>query len=291
MIQNKSGTPRWLRKKLPGGSAFRAIHETMDKQNLHTVCREALCPNRWECNSAKTAAFLILGRHCTRNCPFCNISGKSPEPVDLNEPARVAQMAYDMGLKYVVVTSVTRDDLPDGGAAIFSDTIKVIRQKIPGVLIEVLIPDFQGDPAALQTVVDAFPDVINHNVETVPRLYPRVRPGADYDRSLGLLRHVNAMDDRIILKSGILLGMSERGKEVLPVFSDLVAAGCRLLSIGQYLAPSREHLPVYRYIRPRAFETWQRLALDAGFSGVAAGPFVRSSYNAREMCLKLVNLS
>jgi lipoyl synthase len=291
MIQKKPGKPRWLRKKLPGGDDFRAIHETMAQQNLHTVCREALCPNRWECNSKKTAAFLILGRHCTRRCPFCNISGNAPEPVDPAEPGRVAQMAYDMGLKYVVVTSVTRDDLPDGGATIFSDTVKAIRLKIPGVLIEILIPDFQGDPAALQTVVNASPDVINHNVETVPRLYPQVRPGADYDRSLGLLRQVNAMDRRIILKSGILLGMSERGKEVLPVFSDLLAAGCRLLSIGQYLAPSRGHLPVYRYIRPKAFETWRRLALDAGFSGVAAGPFVRSSYNAREMCLNLINLS
>lgn len=280
--------PQWLRKTLHSGRDFRYIHEMMEKHNLHTVCREAACPNRWECCAKKTATFLISGPYCTRNCRFCNIAGRPPTAVDPGEPERVAQLASDMGLTYVVVTSVTRDDLPDGGAEMFSRTIKALRKKISGVRVEVLIPDFKGDRNALETIVSAFPDVINHNVETVPRLYPAVRPGADYARSIGIIRQVGVMDSRIVTKSGMMLGMSEQDSEVEAVLTDLVDAGCRLFTMGQYLAPSKHHWPVSRYVSPEEFDAWQNLALGAGFCASAAGPFVRSSYNAGEMFFSTV---
>lgn len=276
--------PQWLRKTLLSGRDFGTIHKMMEKHNLHTVCREAACPNRWECFAKKkTATFLISGPYCTRRCRFCNIAGKPPIAVDPGEPERVAQLASDMGLTYVVVTSVTRDDLPDGGAEMFSNTIKALRKKISGVRVEVLIPDFKGDQNALETIVAASPDVINHNVETVPRLYPAVRPGAEYARSIGIIRQVGVMDSRIVTKSGMMLGMSEQEGEVEAVLADLVDAGCRLFTMGQYLAPSKHHWPVSRYVPPEEFDAWQNLALEAGFCRAAAGPFVRSSYNAGEM--------
>ncbi len=275
--------PQWLRKTLLSGRDFRTIHEMMEKHNLHTVCREAACPNRWECGAKKTATFLISGPYCTRRCRFCNIAGKPPVQVDPGEPERVAQLASDMGLTYVVVTSVTRDDLPDGGAEMFSRTIQALRKKISGVRVEVLIPDFKGDQNALEVIVSASPDVINHNVETVPRLYPAVRPGADYARSIGIIRRVAVMDSRIVTKSGMMLGMSEQESEVETVLADLVDAGCRLFTMGQYLAPSKNHWPVSRYVPPEEFDAWQKLALEAGFSRAVAGPFVRSSFNAGEM--------
>ena len=280
--------PQWLRKTLHSGRDFRNIHEMMEKHNLHTVCREAACPNRWECFAKKTATFLISGPSCSRHCRFCNIAGNPPAPLDPGEPERVAQLASDMGLTYVVVTSVTRDDLPDGGAEMFSRTIKALRKKISGVRVEVLIPDFKGDRNALETIVAAFPDVINHNVETVPRLYPAVRPGADYERSIGIIRRVGVMNPRIVTKSGMMLGMSEQDNEVEDVLTDLVDAGCRLFTLGQYLAPSKHHWPVSRYVSPEEFDAWQNLALEAGFYGAAAGPFVRSSYNAGEMFFSTV---
>lgn len=286
MIQpDKDEKPHWLRIKLPSPDGYARVHALVEKHRLHTVCREAACPNQWECGARNTATFLILGPHCTRRCRFCNIARKPPAPPDPDEPERVAQAALDMGLHYVVVTSVTRDDLPDGGAAQFSETIAALRRKIPGVLVEVLIPDLGGESEALETIVAARPDVINHNVETVARLYPAVRPEADYHRSVDVIRRIALMNPRIVTKSGMMLGMSEGQKEIETVVFDLVDAGCRLFTAGQYLPPSKFHLPVSRYVHPDEFASWEAFAIEAGFSAAAAGPFVRSSYNAEKMFL------
>ncbi|MFO7709189.1 MAG: lipoyl synthase, partial [Desulfobacterales bacterium] len=240
------------------------------------------CPNIWECFSHRTATFLIMGGRCTRNCGFCNVESGRPEPLDPDEPARVAEAAARMRLRYVVVTSVTRDDLADGGAAHFAAVITAIRGRIPEAEIEVLIPDFQGDPAALETLLRARPDVLNHNIETVPRLYPQVRPQADYLRSLELLRRAGEIAPGTPTKSGLMLGLSERPGETRQTLADLRAVGCRILTLGQYLQPSKAHLPVEAYIPPEDFEKWREDALAMGFSEVASGPFVRSSYHAKE---------
>jgi len=275
--------PDWLKQRLPSGPEFEKIRGMIHKDRLHTVCQEAGCPNIWECFSHHTATFLIMGSRCTRNCRFCAVTEGPLEPPDPEEPARVAKAARKMGLKYVVVTSVTRDDLPDGGAGIFAETIEKIRQEIPDVCVEVLIPDFQGSKGALETVLNAYPDVLNHNIETVPRLYPEVRPQADYRRSLDLVQYAHEYDPALLTKSGIMLGLGEYQAEISLTLEDMLKAGCRMLTLGQYLQPSKDHLPVKRYIPPEEFEEWRKTALQMGFAEVASGPFVRSSYHAREL--------
>jgi lipoyl synthase len=274
--------PDWLKRRLPTGETFNEVRELIEAGKLHTVCQEAKCPNIWECYSHRTATFLIMGERCTRNCRFCSVAPGLPEPLEPNEPSRVAEAVERMSLKYAVVTSVTRDDLTDGGAAHFAATIREIRRRVPGAEIEVLIPDFQGDRAALETVLDARPDVLNHNIETVPRLYSRVRPQADYRRSLELLRRAAEFEPTIPAKSGLMLGLGERPEEIRQTLQDLRAAGCRILTLGQYLRPSPEHLPVEAYVPPEEFENWRKAALDMEFSEVASAPFVRSSYHAQE---------
>ena len=247
------------------------------------MCQEARCPNLWECFSRRTATFLIMGPCCTRNCRFCAVDHGPSGPPDPEEPARVAEAAQNMGLGYVVITSVTRDDLPDGGASLFAKTIKEIRKRTPDAFVEVLTPDFQGNTGALQTVVEAHPDVLNHNLETVPRLYPLVRPKAVYRRSLELLKRTKQYDPTIPTKSGLMLGLGESSEEVKKTLQDLLDAGCSILTLGQYLQPSREHLQVDRFIHPEEFDHWKETALKVGFSEVASGPFVRSSYHAKEL--------
>ena len=275
--------PSWLRRRLPSGPEHEQVCALIRQGHLHTVCQEAKCPNQFECFSARTATFLILGATCTRHCRFCNIEAGPVSAPDPEEPARVAAAAASMQLRYVVVTSVTRDDLPDGGAGIFAETIRAIRKAIPDVLVEVLIPDFQGDIEALKTVLAAKPNVLNHNIETVPRLYPTARPEADYQRSLDLLRSASRLDPAPAIKSGIMLGLGETADEVGRTLADLRSSSCRIVTIGQYLQPTEKHLPVERFVPPEEFDQWRRQALDLGFAEVASGPFVRSSYHAKEL--------
>ena len=276
--------PAWLGRPLPSDPAFSRIRSLLEEGGLHTVCQEARCPNQGECFSRGTAVFLILGDSCTRRCRFCAVTQGTPERPDPGEPQRVAEAAARMSLDYVVVTSVTRDDLADGGAGLFAETIRLLRHRRPSGRIEVLIPDFQGDGAALRTVLDARPDVLNHNLETVARLYPEVRPQAIYDRSLELLRRAASLAPGIAVKSGLMLGLGERPEEVESALRDLLAAGCRILTLGQYLQPKRECLPVARYLPPAEFDAWRDVALGMGFAQVASGPLVRSSYHAEEFC-------
>ena len=275
--------PDWLKRRLPTGSAYENVKQKIGRDHLHTVCQEAKCPNMWECFSHHTATFLIMGSRCTRNCGFCSVPGGDLEPPDPQEPRRVARVSREMGLKYVVVTSVTRDDLPDGGASIFAETIAEIRRQIPDGCVEVLIPDFQGDMDALHTVLKAGPDVLNHNIETVPRLYPRVRPQADYHQSLKLIERVRVFTTDIPTKSGLMLGLGETKDEIKNMLKDMRHSGCQILTLGQYLQPSKNHLAVERFIPPEEFETWRNEALSMGFEEVASGPFVRSSYHAHEL--------
>ncbi len=270
--------PPWLKRRIPAGAG--KVPELLRKGELHTVCEEALCPNQGECFARGTATFLILGDRCTRDCRFCSVAQGPSGPPDPEEPVRVAEAVQEMGLHYVVITSVTRDDLEDGGAGLFARTIEEIRSRNPRTLVEVLIPDFQGDLDALHTVLKARPDVLNHNLETVPRLYPTVRPEAVYERSLELLERVKIYDKTIPTKSGLMLGLGESSEEIEETLRDLRRAGCSLLTLGQYLQPTRRHLPVERYLHPDEFEERKRIALDLGFDEVASGPFVRSSYRA-----------
>lgn len=281
--QTPSRKPPWLKLKLPSGPEYERVRTLIRNGSLHTVCQEARCPNQWECFSHRTATFLILGERCTRNCRFCAVEHGQTAPPDPDEPARVAETARSLDLRYVVVTSVTRDDLPDGGASLFAATITAIRRKIQDVHVEVLIPDFQGDPDALQTVVTARPDVLNHNIETVARLYPAVRPQAVYARSLELFRRAKRMDPAIPVKSGLMLGLGETGDEVHNTLRDLFDSGCTMLTLGQYLQPSAGHLPVERFVPPEEFDSWKKTALEMGFHQVASGPLVRSSYHARDL--------
>lgn len=255
----------------------------LKKNRLNTVCREARCPNIWECYARRTATFLILGNICTRNCRFCAVRHGIPGAVDRGEPRRLAETVAEVELDYVVITSVTRDDLSDGGAGVFADTIEAIRQCCPGVCIEVLIPDFQGSEEALRRVVDAAPQVINHNIETVSRLYEAVRPRADYHRSLKLLESTKKMDASMVTKSGMMVGLGEGDEEIRRTFEDLTAAGCDVLTVGQYLQPAGSCLPVERFVHPTEFDDLRRHAEGLGFPAVAGGPFVRSSYRAREL--------
>lgn len=279
-IQRK---PAWLKRKIPGGPVYQDMRRILGQGQLHTVCQEALCPNMGECFSHSTATFLILGDHCTRNCRFCAVRHGIPKQIDFREPEHVAEAAQKMGLKYVVITSVTRDDLADGGASHFAETISAVRRRLPESKIEVLIPDLQGDWKALKKIIITRPDVLNHNLETAPRLYPAVRPGAVYQRSLELLRQVRHMDSVLPAKSGLMLGLGEEAKEIEQTLQDLLEAGCTLLSMGQYLQPSPKHLPIQRFVTPDEFENWKSKALEMGFTRVASGPLVRSSYQAREL--------
>ena len=278
-----SPKPPWLKRRLPHGPEFESLRGLIDEGELHTVCQEAHCPNIWECFSRQTATFLIMGSRCTRNCRFCAVSPEPVQPLDPNEPKRVARAASRMGLKYIVITSVTRDDLVDGGAGHFAATISEIHRQLPEARIEVLIPDFKGNRAALKTVLDAGVNVLNHNIETVPRLYPTVRPQADYQQSLTLLTRARRMEPGLATKSGLMLGLGESGDEIHRVLGDLIQCGCQFLTLGQYLQPSADHLPVERFIPPEEFEEWRREALEMGFKGVASGPFVRSSYHAKDL--------
>ena len=279
--------PDWLRRRLPTGPTFGAVKGMISRDGLHTVCQEAKCPNIWECFSHQTATFLILGSRCSRSCRFCSVPEGGLEPPDPQEPKRVARVAREMGLKYVVITSVTRDDLPDGGAENFAETIKEIRNQIPDACVEILIPDFQGSKAALYAVLGAEPDVLNHNIETVPRLYPRVRPQANYHRSLKLIQRAREYNPELPTKSGLMLGLGESSEEIAQTLQDLLQAHCRILTLGQYLQPSKNHLAVERFIPPEEFEAWREKALKMGFVEVASGPFVRSSYHAKELFQKV----
>ena len=273
--------PGWFKVRLSTNERYSAVRSLVRERDLRTVCESAACPNRNECWNAGTATFLILGDVCTRRCGFCNIPSGCPAEPDRGEPERIADAVARLGLSYAVVTSVTRDDLPDGGAGLFADTIRAIRKHTSHCRTEVLVPDFQGSQQSLDTVLNASPHVLNHNIETVPSLYPRVRPQADYGRSLELLRR--AKDRGAVTKSGIMLGLGEGRKEVRSVLRDLRDAGCDMVTMGQYLQPSREHLSVRRYYRPEEFGSLRSIALDLGFRDVAAGPLVRSSYHAGEL--------
>jgi lipoic acid synthetase len=275
--------PAWLRRGIPADPAHARLSSFLEEGRLHTVCREARCPNCGECFARGTAAFLILGDRCTRGCRFCAVARGNPATPDPDEPLRIAEAAVRMALGHIVVTSVTRDDLADGGAGAFAETIRALRARLPEARIEVLVPDFRGDEAALRTLIEARPDVVNHNLETVARLYPEVRPGADYARSLDLLRRVHHADRRITLKSGMMLGLGETPAEVEGALRDLFEAGCRILTLGQYLQPAKACLPVARYIPPEEFAAWRKFALGIGFERVASGPLVRSSYHAEEL--------
>lgn len=272
--------PAWLKVRAPGGDGYRTVLESIRADGLHTVCESAHCPNMGECWSQGTATFMILGNVCTRSCGFCAVQTGRPTELDLDEPDRVARAVSRMGLKFAVVTSVNRDELADGGAGVFASTIRAIRRDNPGCGIEVLIPDFRGDPAALDLVFDEAPEVLNHNTETVPRLYRRVRPQARYVRSLRVLRRAAARGLRV--KSGLMLGLGETHEELQAIFDDLAAAGVQVLTLGQYLQPTPRHLPMDRYLPPEEFARLRERALAAGFDHVEAGPLVRSSYHARE---------
>ncbi len=275
--------PPWLKKRLPPFQDLERVKSILEKGHLHTVCEEARCPNLGECFASGTATLLILGKICTRSCGFCAVEHGSPLPLDDREPEEVGSAIGKMGLRYVVITSVTRDDLPDGGASHFAGTIGAIRKLDSGIKVEVLIPDFEGNPSPLKVVLDAGPDVLNHNVETIARLYSKVRPQADYRRSLQLLRRSKKSHPEILVKSGFMLGLGEDRDEVLDLLQDLRETGCDLLTIGQYLQPRPDRLPVLRYVPPEEFEEYRRIAKGMGFKGVASGPFVRSSFHASQM--------
>lgn len=284
--EGRVGKPRWLRRSLPSGPEYEKIRQLLKGQDLHTVCQEAKCPNQFECYARGTATFMILGDRCTRNCRFCAVQHQIPTSPDPDEPQRVAEAVALLGLRYAVITSVTRDDLADGGAGVFAGVIRAIRRYNPETLIEVLIPDLRGNWQALDIILEAGPHVLSHNVETVPRLYPQVRPQAHYRRSLQLFHQVKKNSPQKICKSGIMLGLGETREEVREVWEDLRRSGCEILTMGQYLQPSADKLPVQRFVPPEEFDELQTEALDSGFAGVASGPFVRSSYQAEKLYRK-----
>ena len=274
--------PRWLRAPAPVGQNYRELKELISDLKLHTVCESAACPNVGECWNRRTATFMILGNVCTRRCGFCAVQKGGPLPVDYDEPRRVAEAVAIMGLKYAVVTSVNRDDRKDGGAELFKMTIEAIRERVPGCKVEVLVPDFQGSHDAMKIVMDSKPDVLNHNTETVPRLYRQVRLGARYERSLEMLRYAKELSPATPVKSGLMLGLGELIEEVLQVMRDLHAHNVDILTLGQYMRPSPKHLPIVRYVAPAEFDELRRAGKEMGFSHVEAGPLVRSSYHADE---------
>ncbi len=283
--------PSWLRKRLPLDAMTRKVEADLYARGLHTICQEGCCPNQGECFSRGEASFLIMGEICTRNCRFCAVKSGTPSPLDPEEPARLAEEIAELGLNYVVVTSVTRDDLPDGGASHFARVVESVRTHCPGVGIEVLIPDFRGSSQALQTVVQSSPDVLNHNLETVSRLYRDVRPQANYRQSLGVLKQAKKIDPKMITKSGFMVGLGESRDEILGLMDDIRKTGCDILTIGQYLQPSVNHFPVREYICPDVFAQYAREAEKREFLGVVSSPFVRSSYRAGELFRKVVSLT
>ena len=282
--------PVWLRRKLPDPETLTGMRSLLRRHGLHTVCEGALCPNQGECFGQGTATFLILGNTCTRNCSFCAIpTQERPAAPDPGEPERISQAAAELGLKYVVITSVTRDDLEDGGARHFAETVRALKRMNPEMTIEILIPDFQGSEEALRVVVDSHPHILNHNLETVPRLYPEVRPQADFKRSLQLLKRVKEMEPGKITKSGLMLGLGEERDEILRVMADLRQVSCDLLTLGQYLQPSGKHHPVVRFVRPDEFEEFRIAGEKLGFQAVFSAPLVRSSFHAAEIFQKTIS--
>lgn len=274
--------PAWLKVRLPGGDNYFRLKALVHGQHLNTVCEGARCPNIGECWGAGTATFMILGEVCTRACKFCAVKTGLPPEYDTDEPRRIAEAIRSLGLRYAVITSVDRDDLPDGGAYIFSETIRRTRESCPGIRLEVLIPDFRGNLDALGAVVKAKPDVLGHNVETVPRLYPRARAGSGYRRSLDHLKNAKSFGIPVTTKSGLMLGLGEEHEEVLTVLRDLNDAAVDIVTLGQYLQPTREHLPVERFYTPKEFDDYRDYAYSLGFRSVASGPLVRSSYHAEQ---------
>ena len=281
---NVNRKPSWLRAKLPSGPRYRELREMVDAQSLHTVCQSAQCPNMGECWSRGTATIMILGNICTRSCTFCAVNTGRPTELDLGEPARVAESVAQMKLKHAVITSVARDDLKDGGAAVWAATIRAIRYRNPDCAIEVLVPDFQGKQDQLDTVLDAEPDILNHNIETVERLQRPVRKTARYDRTLWVLKHAKSRG--FTTKSGLMLGIGEREDEVQTVLDDLRHAEVDIITIGQYLQPTLKHTPVDRWVTPEEFDRWRDYGLKIGFGVVESGPLVRSSYHADEQSEK-----
>jgi len=272
--------PSWFKVNIQRGAHYQEMRRLVNAQGLHTICEEARCPNIWECWNNRTATFLLLGDVCTRRCHYCSVETGKPGAVDTEEPSRVAEAVQSLQLRHAVLTSVNRDDLKDGGASIFVETIQHIRRNIPSCKVEVLIPDFQGSESALRQVMEAVPDILNHNVETVPRLFPTVRAQGKYPRSLELLDRAKRLGGKT--KSGLMVGMGETFEEVLGVLKDLRAAQCDIVSIGQYLQPTKEHREVDRYYTPQEFEELKRVGLDLGFQHVESGPLVRSSYHAEQ---------
>ncbi|MFW5789740.1 MAG: lipoyl synthase [Bacillota bacterium] len=288
MSEKRKRLPEWLRGKDPLQRGMIATKKMLDGLELNTVCQNARCPNIGECYAKKTATFMILGKNCTRNCKFCAVQGDDPEPVDPEEPNRIAKAVNKLGLRHAVITSVTRDDLEDGGSEQFVKVIKTIREINPEVTIEILTPDFNNDKEALNKIIAAKPEIFNHNIETVPSLYELVRPEADYQQSLDVLKTVADSDD-IIIKSGLMLGLGETENELFQVWKDLLKSGCEILTMGQYLQPGHENVQVKEYIRPEKFDELKEKALKLGFKTVASGPHVRSSYLAEETGKDLLN--
>lgn len=282
--EQRGPKPPWLRVKAPGGTNYRAIARLIEENKLHTVCAEARCPNIGECWENGTATFMLLGDTCTRGCRFCAVTkGRPAAGVDWDEPERVARTIHTLGLRHAVVTSVNRDDQPDGGAVIFALMIRRVRELCPTTAIEVLTPDFMGDVRAIRTVAEAGPDIFNHNTETVPRLYPRVRPKAKFKQTMEVLRQAKVFGPATMLtKSGIMVGLGETIEEIIEVMASLRSVGCDIMTIGQYLRPSAWHLPIVRYVRPEEFAELKRIGLEMGFRHVESGPLVRSSYHAHE---------
>jgi lipoic acid synthetase len=280
--KGRDGRPEWLKAKAPTGEGYREIKETMRGLSLHTVCEEALCPNIGECWNNRTATFMILGNICTRSCGFCAVLTGKPTELDFEEPKRVADAAEKMGLKHAVITSVNRDELADGGASVFAATIQEIRERIPGCAVEVLTPDFKGNHDAIRIVLEARPDTFNHNIETVPRLYPAVRPQAKYERSLKVLRYAKELNPEGLTKSGFMVGLGEIQEEIRQTMLDLREHDVDIITIGQYLRPTENHLPMSRYYAPREFADLKRYGFALGFKHVESGPLVRSSYHAHE---------
>lgn len=278
--------PEWLKNRVNEDETVLQFKKKLKNYHLHTVCQAAKCPNLSECFHKQTATFMILGDICTRQCKFCGVTKGKPAPLDPGEPARIGEIVKVLRLKHVVITSVTRDDLPDGGSHQFSETVKCIKKESPGVTVETLIPDFKGNEKSIETVLNSGVDVLNHNIETVPRLYSFIRPEANFERSLHVLKLTRLFKANIIIKSGLMVGLGETWHEILAVFQNLLEAHCDALTIGQYLAPSRTSPPVHEYIHPKVFESYRKTALRMGFRWVQSGPRIRSSFCAENMMTK-----
>ncbi|MBD3321092.1 MAG: lipoyl synthase [Chitinivibrionales bacterium] len=281
--------PSWLKRGIPSGGRKSVVESRLDRWKLHTVCKEARCPNRCECYASGRATFLIMGETCTRNCAFCGINSDAPAQLDRSEPEHLSRAVKELGLRYVVITSVTRDDLPDGGATHFAAVVHALKRQVPGIRVEVLVPDFRGNMDSVRTVIESGIDVFNHNIETVHRLYPSIRPAAQYRRSLDVLAYAAKLKPDVPVKSGIMVGLGETGTGVIDAMHDLLNAGCTILTIGQYLQPSDNQVPVTEFIAPGVFDRYAARAREMGFAAVVAGPFVRSSYRAEELYRKVKN--